>query len=267
MKAPDFGIRKVKETVRRLTADGAAAALRRRSQPLPPLDGVLLVIAPHPDDETLGCGGFIARQARAGRRVHVLFVTDGEASHPEHPALTRPELADRRREEAIAALQALGVAQPRAAATFLGAPDGALDRLPAEDATAVVDVLKRWIRADRPEIVLAPFLGGGSSEHDAVATLVRRALAEQGGGRLLEYPVWAWCALRLRGQVGSAQHNFRLDLGDLRAVKRQAILCHRTQVEPVPPWTEPILPAAILGPCSGPTEFYFACEVPGAAAI
>jgi LmbE family N-acetylglucosaminyl deacetylase len=249
---------RVKETVRRLAAGSAAAALRRRSAPLPAIDGVLLVVAPHPDDETLGCGGLIARQAAAGRRVHVLFVTDGEASHQGHPTLEPSVLARQRQEEAIAALAELGVASPRSAATFLGAPDGALGRLADDDRAALIDVLRKWIRADRPEVVCAPYHGGGSSEHDAVTEMVRAALAGESTAQLLEYPVWAWWnALRLGGQVRKASANLRLDLGAWREAKLRALRCHRSQTEPMPPWTEPVLPAAIVCPCTGPTEFYF----------
>lgn len=251
-------MKRVKETVRRIAAGGAAAALRRRSLPLPAIDGVLLVIAPHPDDETLGCGGLIARQAAAGRRVHVLFVTDGEASHRGHPALRTDELARQRREEAVAALAALGVANPRSAATFLGAADGSLATLPAEDRAGMIEVFRNWLRADQPEAVCAPFFGGGSSEHDAVTAMVRTALGGAPRPMLLEYPVWAWWnALRLGRQVRKPDANLRLELGELLGAKLRALRCHRSQIEAAPPWTEPVLPEAIARPCTGPAEFYF----------
>jgi len=256
-------MKRVKETVRRLAAGGTAAALRHRSTPLPEIDGVLLVVAPHPDDETLGCGGLIARQAAAGRRVHVLFVTDGEASHEGHPELQPADLGRQRRDEAVAALGELGIVNPRSAATFLGAPDGRLNRLDTDERSAVIDVLAKWIRADRPEAVCTPFLGGGSSEHDATTAMVRAALGPTSGVALFEYPIWAWWnALRLGGQVRNATANFRLQLGPLRAAKLRALRCHRSQVEPVAPWTEPVLPPAIVEPCTGPTEFYFRTTAP-----
>lgn len=249
---------RVKNIARRWTARAIAASLRRRSRPLPAVDGVLLVIAPHPDDETLGCGGLIARQARQGRRVHVLFLTDGEASHGGHPVLVPAALAAQRRDEALAALAALGVANPSSTATFLGAPDGQLDRLPAEDRAGLRDVLTKWMRADRPEVVTVPFRADGSSEHDAAAVLVREALAAAGGGELWEYPIWAWWnALRLRERTAAAADNLRLELGDLLPAKRQALARYRSQVEPTPPWPEPVLPAAIAQACSGGVEFYF----------
>lgn len=59
----------------------------------------VLVIAPHPDDESIGAGGTIARLAQAGAEVHVIVVTDGEATigSPHRPA----ETARRRRAEVV----------------------------------------------------------------------------------------------------------------------------------------------------------------------
>src|SRR5690606_38092378 len=61
---------------------GKTGRLMSASGGIPALDGPLLVIAPHPDDETLGCGGVIALATCRNVRVHTVFVTDGGASHP-----------------------------------------------------------------------------------------------------------------------------------------------------------------------------------------
>lgn len=96
----------------------------------------LLVIAPHPDDETLGCGGVIARAARDGVPVAVVFVTQGDGSRAtaarEFKRLQpRPAqliaMGRMRQEEARAALTALGVSGD--ALHFLGYPDGGIDEL------------------------------------------------------------------------------------------------------------------------------------------
>jgi len=62
--------------------------------PAPPATAV--VIAPHPDDEVLGVGGLLTLLARTGTAVHIVAVTDGEASHPGSPTLTPRALAARR---------------------------------------------------------------------------------------------------------------------------------------------------------------------------
>jgi len=68
----------------------------------------LLVLAPHPDDETLGCGAVLAAAAAAGREVHVVVITDGGGSHPNSRAWSRTRLAERRRRELENALEVLG---------------------------------------------------------------------------------------------------------------------------------------------------------------
>lgn len=63
-----------------------------------------LVLAPHPDDETLGAGALIYHASRVGRLAGVVFLTDGAASHPTADADARARLARLRRDEAAAAL-------------------------------------------------------------------------------------------------------------------------------------------------------------------
>jgi LmbE family N-acetylglucosaminyl deacetylase len=116
---------------------GAAATLASTvdSSALPPIDAdtSLLVVSPHPDDETLCCGGTIQRVLRAGGRVTVVWLTSGDAArvslvltgHSLFPgtAVAR-ELGARRMGEAGVAAARLGVA--RVGQLFLGYPDGGL---------------------------------------------------------------------------------------------------------------------------------------------
>jgi LmbE family N-acetylglucosaminyl deacetylase len=254
----------LKSLSRPIVAKAFAVALRWRSQLIGEVDGPLVVIAPHPDDETLGCGGLIGRQIQLRRPVYVVFLTDGEASHRGHPTLSPAALATQRRAEAVAALRTLGGSQP--SAEFLGCPDGRLNALtPAERADIVNRLAARFV-AIRPTVVCAPFRGGGSSEHTAACDLVEEALGRAGGGVLWEYPIWAWWnPFRLRSRLGEPATNLRLELGSLRGLKRQALACHRTQVEPTPPWTKPQLPAFLAEACCTANEFYFASRVPPGA--
>ena len=70
--------------------------------PSPP--ATVVVVAPHPDDEVLGVGGLLRLLARAGTAIHIVAVTDGEASHPKSPTLTPRALAARRVAETEQAL-------------------------------------------------------------------------------------------------------------------------------------------------------------------
>ncbi|HVW19743.1 MAG TPA: PIG-L family deacetylase [Opitutaceae bacterium] len=252
-----------KDWVRLLLAGHFRRKLARASQDYDPAAASALVVSPHPDDESLGCGGLIAAKCKAGQRVDVLFLTAGEASHPGHPLLAAAELSERRRQEARSALALLGVPPERM--HFWDLPDGRLGE--AGEANAAGERLARLIRQLGPGEIFTPFHGGGSSEHSAAFLLTRRSLAEAGGGRLMEYPVWGWWnAFRLSGRLdrGREPGNRRLPLGGLRALKRRAVACHRSQVEPTPPWAEPVLPPVLVSACCGPVEFFFASDIPPA---
>lgn len=252
-----------KELARRVAARGYAYSLARNSDPLPSIEGPLLVIAPHPDDETLGCGGLIARQAASGRTVHVVYLTDGEASHRGHPILAEHHIGKMRRSEALNALAVLGVANAPEAARFLAAPDGELDRLSSERRRAVCAAIADEMRAVRPAVVCVPYRADGSSEHTAAFAMAHEAWAEVGGERMLEYVVWGWRnPLRLRPRLQNGAENFRLELGDRLAVKRRAVACYRSQVEPTPPWRERRLPGWLTTASCGRHEFYFASLPP-----
>lgn len=125
----------------------------------------VLVLAPHPDDEAVGCGGLMALLADAGADVDVVFATDGEATRGASSPPT--DTAAARRREAVAACEVLGARPPR----FLGMPDGGL--------AARVDELARSVRAVAgelsPDAVLVPWFGDGHDDHRAMSDAVGRA--------------------------------------------------------------------------------------------
>ena len=74
------------------------------------LGGTLIILAPHPDDEVIGCGGVISASARAGNAPVIVYVTDGSGSHPNSRLFPRPTLIALRQHEACLASKVLGVA-------------------------------------------------------------------------------------------------------------------------------------------------------------
>lgn len=245
----------MKDFIRRLCADAFAVALRLNSRRYAFPEGAALVIAPHADDETLGCGGLIAAKRARAQDVRVVFVTDSAASHPGHPVLSAAAIAARRRIEAQQALAILGV--PAEQVHFLDCPDGTLDKLTAAGERDVVRQLADVMRATGAIEVFAPYRAGGNSEHTAVCLLAEQACRVCGIGTLHEYPVWAWWnPFRLRPRLGRAG-NLCLELGEFRALKRRALACHRSQIEPLPPATEPAVPPILSRLCCGAAEFFF----------
>lgn len=156
-----------------------------------------VIFAPHPDDETLGCGGVAFKKMRSGAEVKFVFVTDGAASHHNHLA---PETLRKVREaEAVEAVRRLGA--PSAAATFLRFPDGAARHHIPAIAAAIEPLLATW----RPRSVFVPHAKDPPTDHLAVNMSVHAALRGLGHPvTVFEYPVWYWYTwpwVRLRGDV------------------------------------------------------------------
>lgn len=117
----------------------------------------LLVVAAHPDDEVLGCGGLIARTLREGGRCAVLILTEGATT--QYP--DRPELVARKKDEARAALAGFGAVE----LVFADLPDMRLATVaPAEVNAPVADAVLRL----RPDWVLVHH-GGDLNRDHAVA--------------------------------------------------------------------------------------------------
>ena len=230
-------------TLRRAAIRIAQIAIQIRSRPFEPgqLDAVL-VVAPHPDDETFGCGGTLALMAAGGLNPSVVFVTDGGGSHPLHPTLSRAELSSRRKLEAMEALSTLGVGRERV--TFIDAIDGTLSRLAGPRLTEVIDRIAALLARLRPAAIFLPARDDGSSEHDAAFIMVRLALEKAAlKPRIFEYPIWSWWnPLRLVRPVFARGAIWRVVLGPAARLKASAIAAYTSQTHPIPPETSPSLP-------------------------
>ena len=208
-----------------------AGALHEGFQALPvgTLDqivpGTALVLAPHPDDESLGCGGLIADACQAGRPPLVVVVTDGAGSHPNSLAWPAPRLRDRRESETRDAVACLGLPPDRLA--FLRLPD---TRAPTEgpEFEGAVDRLAALAAAHGCDTILAPWQHDPHCDHEA-AWRMAKALAAQGGQRLLFYPVWGWLIPPDTMLDAPAPQGWRLPIGSHLQAKALAIRSHRSQ--------------------------------------
>ncbi|UYN83149.1 MAG: bifunctional PIG-L family deacetylase/class I SAM-dependent methyltransferase [Microcella sp.] len=153
---------------------------RLRSAPRFTLDDLveLVVVAAHPDDETLGAGGLMAEASRRGVPIKVIVVTDGAGSHPGNPAI-----ADERSRELASAVTRVA---PDASLLQLRLADGRT----LEQRETVRSLLEPLIESASPAAhIVAPWRGDGHRDHRVVGEVV----AELTGSRvLLEYPVWMW---------------------------------------------------------------------------
>ncbi len=248
----------IRRWLRHSLSAGVRCALRLRSRPYAAdRNRIALVIAPHQDDETLGCGGLLLQKQRAGAPVRIAYITDGRASHPGHPTLTPAALAALRQAEARQAMHLLGVEEN--ALSFLGVGDGTLAHLDPPTALAVAGMIAELLRQVRPDEIFLPMRDDGSSEHEAAFVLVQRALDLAGlRPRLFEFPVWsAWNPLRLFRPLRTSRTVWRVDYREHAGLKRQAIGAYVSQTQPIAPWETPMLSREFLSYfCTG-REYFF----------
>ncbi|MFE4108652.1 PIG-L deacetylase family protein [Almyronema epifaneia] len=186
-----------------------------------------IAIAPHPDDETLGCGGAIALLRQRSVPVRVLVVSDGSGSHPHSQHYPAPRLKKLRQQETIAALQILGV--PAAAITFLGWPDKAVPQPGSPHFGTAVANCRRYLRCHQPALLFVPWQHDHHRDHRATWQIVQSAL--QGWPqppRQLAYAVWGSPAAGLPALPGGTT-GWRLDIRSVMALKQQAALAHQSQ--------------------------------------
>lgn len=148
-----------------------------------PSDERIVVLAPHMDDEVIGCGGTLARHIACGSQVTVVFLTDGRgAGTVGNGAAGETSLVATRKHEAELALAELGITQ----IVFLDAEDGRLG------VTAdLVDALRATLVAARPDIVYLPFFLEEHPDHRAVSTLLSEAVnGARMSFRCHGYEVW-----------------------------------------------------------------------------
>jgi LmbE family N-acetylglucosaminyl deacetylase len=195
----------------------------------------LIVLAPHPDDETFGCGALIARARAAGDPVTVVVATDGRHS-TRSTVLSPQELADLRADELRTACRGLGV--PGDDVVTLGWEDGSLAGRPAQLAARLAEL----ITERRSEVVLAPCAQDQHPDHRAVYRAAVQAVGGQTGPCLLVgYPVWTWA--HAPWFLGAAEPGrwawsvrqllvgdwIRVGCGPHLAVKRRALAAYASQ--------------------------------------
>jgi LmbE family N-acetylglucosaminyl deacetylase/SAM-dependent methyltransferase len=226
---------------------------------LPGRGGLLVVVAAHPDDESLGAAGLVHRALRAGADVAVLLCTAGEASHPESPSTTPDQLAALRLAEFGRAMDTLSAAARSTAGTaatynasagnasagnastgnaagpgtltwrYLGLPDSGIAQRTAD----LDDALAELLAAGRHAVVVSTYRDDGHTDHEAVGRAAARAARKAGAG-LLEFPIWYWHWSEPGHEEWRNWSAVRLDSAALDA-KQRALAAHESQTGPLSP--------------------------------
>jgi LmbE family N-acetylglucosaminyl deacetylase len=208
-----------------------------------------LIVAPHPDDETLGCGGTIIRKKQTGAVLNIVFMTDGSRSHAH--LIPETTLKKIRRDEALAAAEQLGVDATNV--HFLDFTDGNLNDHRQAAISLVVDLLKRF----SPEEIFVPCAEELPPDHFATYEIVMTAIeATAMATTVYEYPIWFWDQYPWTNRIydnSSLPHKlltglmsgFGLSLisqfrqavyiRDVLEIKQAALAQHRSQMQPLSP--------------------------------
>ena len=218
-----------------------------RCRPSLPIIGNTVIIAPHPDDEVIGCAGLIQALAERGTPPHVIILTGGEGSHRGCCNTPEADIVSARHQLTIKAAEILGL--PQSHIHCLHYPDGGVDFAHSE-----TEKLKELLEELSPKALFLPHKGEGWNDHTRVLGIAKE-LTKHSSVSIYEYCVWMWyynvwnldyknaCILKM----SSAQHKRKL----------QAI---EQYVKPSAPCGKPwsgVLPKAFLKAACWKRELYF----------
>jgi len=194
-------------------------------------DKTVLVVTPHPDDETFSCGGTLAQLAANGNNIHVLiYTTDNSGSND--PTMTKARLKDIRRAEEEEACEILGI--PKKNITWLGHDDGMLEYVDRRELTRQVT---REIRRYRPNVVFsidpgAPYEQYHKSDHRSGAVITADAM-RAAAWRLyfpeLEEEGFGHWTVPVAFFYYSNTPNYTVDITDVAEQKAKASAAHISQ--------------------------------------
>lgn len=183
----------------------------------------VLVIAPHPDDEVLGCAGSIVNHLAAGRAVQVVYLTSGEHGSPTYAPEDFGELRER---ETVEAAAMLGLREEHL--RWLRLPDGAIDARNLAHVGLVVEALRQL----RPVLLYVPHPGEGSFDHRDAFELCWRAAGMAGSRNFPEWGATPWWVPTILGYevwTPIADPQYSEDITEAIDRKIAALACYRSQ--------------------------------------
>lgn len=153
-------------------------------KPSLPLSDKIVVIAPHPDDEVMGCAGLIQALVERGTPPHVIILTGGEGSHRPCCKISEDRIITERRHFALSTAALLGI--PKSNIHFLAYPD---EHIAFE--CSETKVLKELIEKLSPEAILVPHWGEVMPDHIQTAEIIKNLMINKNVS-IYEYCVWMW---------------------------------------------------------------------------
>jgi len=193
----------------------------------------IIVFAPHPDDETWGCGGTIAKKLREGYKVLIVVMTDGRYAFKKVLGIdsdpTPEELKEIRKEEVKRAVKILGV--PEENLVFLNFIDGELEKHEKEAEEKVVEILSE----NNPSEIYIPYKKDSHPDHRATYRIVKKAIKKLGlHASLYQYSIGQRYA-RIGPIIDSLinlfkHHMIRVDISEFLTLKETAVKEFKSEV-------------------------------------
>lgn len=188
--------------------------------------GKTLFVAPHPDDESLGCGGAIALLRKFDLEVGILVVSDGTLSHPNSVKFPKEKLRNLREKELIEAAKILGVNSKNI--TFFRYPDRNVPDKNSPQLDEAVERCREYLIDKKPQTIFVPWRRDPHPDHRAAYQLFNAAKSEN--QQIIEYPIWLYELAEsddvpLKTEVAA----FRLNINSVVEIKQKAIRAHRSQ--------------------------------------
>lgn len=188
----------------------------------------IVVVAAHPDDEVLGCGGTIARLSKNGDEVHVLLLADGETSREQQTKGN--QLIERRFSAAQKACDILGCASLKQ----FTLPDNRLDSLQLLD---IVKIIEEFIQVHQPHTVFTHHSGDVNIDHrivhDAVIAVCRQ-LPSSALRELLFFQVPSSTEWRPPCSLAPFSPNWFVDISSTLSVKLEALKAYQGEIRDFP---------------------------------
>ncbi len=226
------------------------ASLTARDLPIFDPTGLqrVIVLAAHPDDETLGAGGLVQALHAAGAKVSLIVASDGEAAFPALDQAERAQLAATRRKELTAAIVALGL-DPHDV-RLMGLPDSGIAEY-EDELTERLDVVLQ-----DADCVIVPWPHDPHPDHAAVGRAGLAAAPVQ--AHRWSYPIWMWHWLDPEDPVIPWRYAAACPLDDDQRIRKQnAIHAFESQLTTGPYGEEPIVDSAMLTHFDRPFEVLF----------
>lgn len=189
--------------------------------------GTTIIVTPHADDETLGCGGVIALLRKFDLPVYILLLTDGTLSHPNSREYPPNKLRDLREREIIEAAETLGVDAEKL--IFCRYKDRNLPNQDSNDFKSVVKNISKIFEIIQPESIFVPWRRDPHPDHRAAFEITKKANVDS--SKMYEYPIW----LKELGNSEDAPQideviPFRININSVLVQKMRALSAHQSQI-------------------------------------